>query len=1526
MSRPFTTTIPYGPHPLKPLNQETRHGFDDEYSSSAKLADLQNQFLFYFDDKRHETNGNPLPEQERIEDKDRFFQPILRWKIGKERIKTVSAALILCLHLGVDPPDIVKTQPCARLEAWVDPMNFQDSKKAIEAVGKALQSKYELLSAKTKYKQSLDPCVEDLKRFCNNLRRASKQERILFHYNGHGVPKPTPSGEIWVFNRSYTQYIPVSLYDLQTWLGAPCVYVWDCNQAGSIIHNFQKFVAKRYKDDKDGKHDPAAPSTVDQYMNCYQLASCMHNELLPMNEELPADLFTACLTTPIEISVKVYLMQSPLKDTKYSLLFKNQDNIRESEKDTFTRLPDITIPGKSSDRRTPLGELNWIFTAITDTIAWSSLPRELFNKLFRHDLIVAALFRNFLLAKKLMVLYNCHPVSNPALPESISEHPLWKSWDLAIDQVLTKLIDSIKNPTAPNSQQMLLNPKQANSDDSLTNSKSGLNSLSTMSLVNLQGGNSQQHLLLQQNQAQQNGAALSGLQPHQQYSDFFVQNLTAFELWLKYGSNLRTAPEQLPIVLQVLLSQLHRSKALVLLSKFLDLGPWAVYLSLSIGIFPYVLKLLQGPSTEMKPILVFIWARIMSIDYKNTQTELIKEDGFMYFIRMISPEFSTSTRNLSAGLIMNVAANPSARRFQHYHNHPSVAPSSPAVNAAAPISDEQKAMAAFVLSAFVTEFELGQKYCFNLELIAQLCYLIEMSDTALLRQWCTLLLGRLYERNPLYKYVILAHKDEPPYDIFAVLSRSLRDPVPEVRTSSLWSITKFLSEIDETDISIKLLQDLQVQMNNIQQQLLQHQSIPPPSNSQSQHQQNSVSVHYQLQQQLQNIQSDIQTLQQTDVKEAKQQEVKLIVAALGVLNDGSPIVRKELVILLSKVVNTYMNFFIIIAFNELTEEIIALEKQSVKEKVSSNQIGQGSIFNTIWKSLLILSEDPHDEVKSLSSLVLDQILFSLNEHPDLGHIVLQMEKYFVKRNEDKSAVNGGSKPVDPFKKSGLSATSSASDVNKFQSSNAMNNKFEPEDHVSLTLTSRFFSALKGWVAGADSNNITDNDPANEISMTKRLNKLSLLSTQYGMLPKARTARFCENDLPNKIDSPLESSFFDYSKEYFQSPQMHKQEAEEPGSAEFQTRQWRIHRNDKIIRDTQEEKELSLYGDWSNLHCVIENKTPTKIFKFTQFDNYLVTGDDRDNIRCFDWNTKQNLCSFSNANSYGTKITDLKFLNEDDNPLLLICSSDGIMKIYKDFHDADCLTMISSWRGLTDMLLTPRSTGLLTEWQQSRGSFLVTGDVKVIRVWDALTESIETEIPAKTSSLVTSLTSDQLAGNIFVAGFSDGTLRCYDRRVDPRDSMVKLWKSGSSGAGSQGWINNVHMQRGGYRELVSGNNNGAIELWDIRHKDPVLGFSESNFKKNASMTTMQVHEHAPVIASGTRNVKLWTTSGDLLANFKNNSFPNSMVGTLTQVSRAPSYLSAMSFHPHRMMLAATNSHDTNICIYRCTDHRPSFNGF
>ncbi|VDI31721.1 Hypothetical predicted protein, partial [Mytilus galloprovincialis] len=58
---------------------------------------------------------NELRHWEKIEGSKKVTQT---WRM-KERMKTVSVALVLCLNVGVDPPDIVKTSPCARLECWI---------------------------------------------------------------------------------------------------------------------------------------------------------------------------------------------------------------------------------------------------------------------------------------------------------------------------------------------------------------------------------------------------------------------------------------------------------------------------------------------------------------------------------------------------------------------------------------------------------------------------------------------------------------------------------------------------------------------------------------------------------------------------------------------------------------------------------------------------------------------------------------------------------------------------------------------------------------------------------------------------------------------------------------------------------------------------------------------------------------------------------------------------------------------------------------------------------------------------------------------------------------------------------------------------------------------------------------------------------------------------------------------------------------------------------------------------------------
>ena len=53
-----------------------------------------------------------------------------------------------------------------------------------------------------------------------------------------------------------------------------------------------------------------------------------------------------------------------------------------------------------------------------------------------------------------------------------------------------------------------------------------------------------------------------------------------------------------------------------------------------------------------------------------------------------------------------------------------------------------------------------------------------------------------------------------------------------------------------------------------------------------------------------------------------------------------------------------------------------------------------------------------------------------------------------------------------------------------------------------------------------------------------------------------------------------------------------------------------------------------------------------------------------------------------------------------------------------------------------------------------------------------------------------------------------------------------------------------MQRGGFRELISGSRNGEVKLWDIRKDDPISEITATS----DTMRTLSVHEHAPVFAT------------------------------------------------------------------------------
>lgn len=611
----------------------------------------------------------------------------------ENKMRTVAAALCLCLNIGTDPPGVDRPVPCATLECWIDPNEASAvPAKSLELIGTTLQAQYTRWQPKAKYELLLDPTSGSVKRMCVALRRTAKHERILFHYNGHGVPKPTVNGELWVFDKSYTLYVPLSIYDLLTWLGGPAILVLDCSAAGALGENFQLFLRQKAEEARQmQEQDPEKAALLPDYSECILLGACALGQSLPLTPAtLPMDLFTSCLTTPLRIALKFFAANSVFGGAA------SFDAFMRPGKDAHEELLD-KIPGKLNDRKTPLGELNWIYTAITDTIAWTILPRDMFQKLFRQDLLLSSLLRNFLLATRILAHFGCTTVSHPALPQSslIAKHPMWASWDLCCEQYLLSL---------------------------------------------------DKYLNFQQHALHIDPTSVPVVKFPREHINFFAEHLLAFEVWLEVGSEAMGPPIQLPIVLQVLLSQVHRRRALILLARFLGKGQWAVSQALSVGIFPYVLKLLQSPDLPLREVLVFIWSKLLALD-RSVQVDVIKERNETYFVSHLA---------------------------------------SPPGTGAAAVSDRQRVMSGFVLSALCDGYPTGQRAILRAGAMSVAARHLD-SESPSLRKWMCLLLGKLWDGLEEARAVAVAHG--VPEKLCGVIA----DPVPEVRAAALYALGTFMS-------------------------------------------------------------------------------------------------------------------------------------------------------------------------------------------------------------------------------------------------------------------------------------------------------------------------------------------------------------------------------------------------------------------------------------------------------------------------------------------------------------------------------------------------------------------------------------------------------------------------------------------------------------------------------------------------------------------------------------------------------------
>uniref|UniRef100_A0A7N0VD95 Raptor N-terminal CASPase-like domain-containing protein n=1 Tax=Kalanchoe fedtschenkoi TaxID=63787 RepID=A0A7N0VD95_KALFE len=1244
---------------------------------------------------------------------------VSKWR-PKDRMKTSCVALVLCLNINVDPPDVIKISPCARMECWIDPFSMV-APKALEAIGKTLSSQYERWQPRARYKIQLDPTVEEVKKLCISCRKFAKSERVLFHYNGHGVPKPTANGEIWLFNKSYTQYIPLPISDLDSWMQTPSIYVFDCSSAGMIVNAFIEL------------HDLNASGSFGAPRDCILLAACEAHETLPQSDEFPADVFTSCLTTPIKMALKWFRRRSLLRD------FLDDDDID-------------SIPGLQNDRKTLLGELNWIFTAVTDTIAWNVLPRDLFQRLFRQDLLVASLFRNFLLADRIMRSANCSPISHPILPPT-HQHHMWDAWDMAAEICLSRLPSLRNDPDA-----------------------------------------------------------------EFQASPFFTEQLVAFEVWLNHGSEHKKPPEQLPIVLQVLLSQCHRYRALMLLGQFLDMGAWAVDLALSVGIFPYVLKLLQTTTPELRQLLVFIWTKILAHD-KSCQVDLVKDGGHKYFIRFLD----------------------SAEAFT-----------------------EQRTMAAFVLAVIVDGHKRGQEACIESGLI-QVCLRHignsspdDIPAESLFVQWACLCLGKIWENFTEAQITGLQTSSH------SMIAGLLVYPQPEVRASAVFSLGTLL------DVGLVSSRD--------------------------------------------NVGDDDEC-----VDDSIEVEVTIVKSILSVISDGSPLVRAEIAVALSRFTLVHNKHLKMIAAAYLKPQsnslVNPLSSSVYSEGLSGgadrtmyrSPIGTDIIAGSNSKAMMsvdrittksspgaaskilhgsplsddssqnsdsgvmnerVIAGDSNAKPRALDNATYSQVvsaLRSLAKDPSpyvakLGKQVLSIigiEQVVTKplRTISSSRPGESAKASANLSLAGLVRSSSWFDMNGGHSSLTFRTPpVSPPRPTYLTRIRRVSSLeFRPHLMGSPDSGLAD----------------PLLSGRSTGTP--------EHFLP-------QSTIYNWSCGHFSKPLLVATDDIEELSAKRRERE-------KLAMDHIVKCQHSGVRKFNESISRWDTKFEmgTKASLMHPFSPIVVVADESEYIRVWNYEEASISNGFDNHHFANKGVTKLCLVNELDDSLLLVASSDGNIRLWKDYSIKGQQKLVTAFSSIQGHKPGVRSLNPVVDWQQQSGFLYASGEISSIMTWSLERGQLVNALPSPTDCSISALSASPVHSGQLATGYVDGTVRLFDVRAP--DSLVYTASPHTKesekvmGLGFHPGLDPV--------KLVSASQAGDVQVIDMRYSKGSYASFEAH---KGSLTAFAIHRHAPIIASGSARqlIKVYSLEGDLLGSMQNSPiFMPQKTGPI----------SCLAFHPYRMLLAA-----------------------
>lgn len=419
----------------------------------------------------------------------------------------------------------------------------------------------------------------------------SSSQRTILHYICHGLDSQSTTGSILLYDEGADSAIRqkkiqlISIDDILRIVGDHALLVLDCNYAGSVINAIKKLDIL----DNDNVLVIAATSNTERLplwlssLNCY-----------------PADVFTQCLLNPVKMYVFSYIRKI--------CMFASSSCTYEQCEAVYAYL-------QEPDKREFLNNINKVLKLLCEAIAWSSLPRDTFNMIYRQDKCVSTLYTGFILAQRILKDLRLTTQSLPPFPDTTT-HRLWDVFDTVFNANLSSVYTS--NAKLLNLGIMTFYFEQQTIKDAKRRSSDGRDSQtsSTLTIKSLEKYRAQMSAKISANDNLNLGTVAdikSGIRAPSKASSisstanqsfikkklteptsslmvsFLQDQLRTFELWLLNVHPSTEIPDSLPFVVVSIKIQQLRSKALDLITHFIDMSPWCLRATLELRLLQTVL-------------------------------------------------------------------------------------------------------------------------------------------------------------------------------------------------------------------------------------------------------------------------------------------------------------------------------------------------------------------------------------------------------------------------------------------------------------------------------------------------------------------------------------------------------------------------------------------------------------------------------------------------------------------------------------------------------------------------------------------------------------------------------------------------------------------------------------------------------------------------------------------------------------------------------------------------------------------------